>query len=204
MLPSLGPFLAEKCCKSQEIVCPRKGGLARKSTSCNEATRSVFVMAGSFGQLEKQMLYRLGELGSYMPRDTMELWQLDRERAECSAITVSKVLSEERTHWVLQQTRWVLVRNSRCGTQIIGSKELTEFAPGTQWTPKTHWARCLKPYSPKPYSARFRLEASGPRPTTKQVTETCKGSRCHRKMDRWAQRGTERPVRGTDGPENRS
>ena len=29
--------------------------------------------------------------------------------------------------------------------------------PGTQWAQKTHWVRCLKPYSPKPYSARLRV-----------------------------------------------
>ena len=35
------------------------------------------------------------------------------------------------------------------GTHWVRSPELSE-------PPKTHWVRCLKPYSPKPYSARFR------------------------------------------------
>ena len=68
-------------------------------------------------------------------------------------------VSEERTHWVLRQTRWVLreTRWVRFGTQIIGRKQLTELAPRNSVSPKPpHWARCLKPYSPKPYSACFR------------------------------------------------
>ena len=36
------------------------------------------------------------------------------------------------------------------GTHWVRSPELSE-------PQKTHWARCLKPYSPKPYSARFRV-----------------------------------------------
>ena len=82
-------------------------------------------------------------------------WCINRERAEyCFESTVL----EERTHWILRQTRWVLreTRWVRFGTQIIGRKELTEFAPWNSVSPKkTHWVRCLKPYSPKPYSARF-------------------------------------------------
>ena len=38
------------------------------------------------------------------------------------------------------------------GTHWVRSPELSE-------PEKTHWVRCLKPYSPKPYSARFRIEA---------------------------------------------
>ena len=46
---------------------------------------------------------------------------LSRKRAEyCFKSTVS----EERTRWVLRQTRWV-----RFGTQIIGWEELPEFSP---------------------------------------------------------------------------
>ena len=85
------------------------------------------------------------------------------ERAEyCFESTVS----EERTHWVLRQTRWVLrkTRWVRVCTQIVGWKELTEFAPRNSVSSKklselkkTHWVRCLKPCSPKPYSARFRF-----------------------------------------------
>ena len=30
-------------------------------------------------------------------------------------------------------------------------------SPGTRWGQKKHWVRCLKPLSPKPHSARFRL-----------------------------------------------
>ena len=58
-----------------------------------------------------------------------------RKRAEyCFESTVS----EERTHWVLGQTRWVLgkTRWVRVYTQIIGWKELTEFAPRNSVSPK--------------------------------------------------------------------
>ena len=44
-----------------------------------------------------------------------------------------------------KKTRWV-----RFGTQTIGWEERIEFSPGTRWGQKTHWARCLKLYSPKP------------------------------------------------------
>ena len=77
--------------------------------------------------------------------------------------TVSRVLFRRREltepHRVLGQTRWVLqkTRWARFGTQIIGWEELTEFSPQKSVRAnKTHWARCLKPYSVKPYSARFR------------------------------------------------
>ena len=80
--------------------------------------------------------------------------------------TVSRVLFRRREltepHWVLGQTRWVLrkTRWVRVYTQIIGWKELTELAPRNSVSPeKTHWVRCLKPCSPKPYSARFRFLA---------------------------------------------
>ena len=49
-------------------------------------------------------------------------------------------------------------------TQIISRKELTEFAPRNSVSPeKTHWVWCLKPYSPKPYSARLRPYFRGPK-----------------------------------------
>ena len=60
--------------------------------------------------------------------------------------TVSRVLfrrkdSKELTepHWVLGQTRWALRKKTRWvrfGTQIIGWKELTEFAPQNSVSPK--------------------------------------------------------------------
>ena len=59
----------------------------------------------------------------------------NREQAEyCFESTVS----EARTHWVLRQTRWVLreTRWVRFGTQIIGWRELTEFAPRNSVRPK--------------------------------------------------------------------
>ena len=62
--------------------------------------------------------------------------------------TVSRVLFWRREltelHWVLGQIRWVLrkTRWVRVCTQLVRLRG-------------THWARCLKPYSPKPYSARF-------------------------------------------------
>ena len=50
------------------------------------------------------------------------------------------------------KTRWV-----RFGTQLIGWEELTEFrSPELSEPQKKNWVRCLKPFSPKPYSARFR------------------------------------------------
>ena len=81
-----------------------------------------------------------------------------RKRAEC----FESAVSEERTRWVLRQTRWVLRKNSVSslwhannrlrGTHWVLSPELGEGQ-------KTHWARCLKPYSPKPYPARPRILA---------------------------------------------
>ena len=56
--------------------------------------------------------------------------------------TVSRVLFRRREltepHWVLGQTRWVLRRTRwvRVCTQIIGWKELTEFAPRNSVSPK--------------------------------------------------------------------
>ena len=82
--------------------------------------------------------------------------------------TVSRVLFRRREltepHWVFRQTRWVLreTRWVRFGTQIIGWEELTEFSPrNSVRAKKTHWVPCLKPCSPKPYSARFRTCARG-------------------------------------------
>ena len=57
----------------------------------------------------------------------------------------NSVSSLWRTNNRLRETHWVL------------SPELAEGQ-------KTHCARCLKPYSPKPYSACFRLEAKMPTP----------------------------------------
>ena len=52
----------------------------------------------------------------------------------CSESTVS----DERTHWVLRQTQWLLreTRWVRVYTQIIGWKELTEFAPRNSVSPE--------------------------------------------------------------------
>ena len=82
-----------------------------------------------------------------------------RKRAEyCFESTVS----EKRTHWaslsfgansVSSAENSVSSRlhtNNRLkGTHWVRSPELSEPR-------KTHWARCLKPYSPKPYSVRYR------------------------------------------------
>ena len=58
-----------------------------------------------------------------------------RNRAECC---FESTVSEERTHWVLRQTRWVLpeTRWVWICTQVIGWKELTEFAPRNSVSPK--------------------------------------------------------------------
>ena len=70
--------------------------------------------------------------------------------------TVSRVLFQRREltepHWVLGQTRWVLRKKTRW----------VRFAPqGTHWALSQDSVRAnkrtdLKPYSPKPYSARLR------------------------------------------------
>ena len=39
----------------------------------------------------------------------------------------------------------------------------------TRWGQKTHWARRFKPYSPKPYSARFRGQIPTPVPKLRRV-----------------------------------
>ena len=58
---------------------------------------------------------------------------------------------------------WEKLGEFALATQIKGWKELTEFAPRNTVSPnKTHWARCLKPCSPKLYSARFRNTPKGP------------------------------------------
>ena len=84
--------------------------------------------------------------------------------------TVSRVLFRRREltepHWVLGQTRWVL-RKTRCMSSLWRTNNRLK---GTQWVrspelgegQKTHWARCLKPCSPKPYSARFRFFGGDP------------------------------------------
>ena len=48
---------------------------------------------------------------------------------EENSLSLTEFLGQ--TRWVLRRARWV-----RVYTQIIGWKELTEFAPGTQWAPK--------------------------------------------------------------------
>ena len=68
---------------------------------------------------------------------------------------------EERTHWVSAANSVSSARNSVSslwhtnnrpkGTHWVRSLELSE-------PPKTHWVRCLKPYCPKPYSARLEVK----------------------------------------------
>ena len=76
-----------------------------------------------------------------------------------------------QTRWVLRETRWVRVyththtNNRLKGTHWVRSPELSEPR-------KTHWARCLKPYSPKPYSARSRNSSGRTRSiSTKEESE---------------------------------
>ena len=89
---------------------------------------------------------------------SLDSWECKNgERAEyCFESTVS----EERTHWVLRQTRWVLreTRWVRVYTQIIGWKELTEFAPRNSVSSKNSLSSVFETVlsSPKPYSARIR------------------------------------------------
>ena len=77
-------------------------------------------------------------------------------------IRFESTVSEKRTHWASLSfgansvssaknsvsSLWH-TNNRLRGTHWVRSPELSE-------TRKTHWVRCLKPYSPKPYSARFR------------------------------------------------
>ena len=96
-----------------------------------------------------------------LPEDSTNNRGLDyyRKRAEyCFESTVS----DKRTHWaslsfgansvssVKNSVSSLLHTNNRLrGTHWVRSPELSEGK-------KTHWVRCLKPYSLKPYSARFR------------------------------------------------
>ena len=91
--------------------------------------------------------------------------------------TVSRVLFRRREltepHWVLRQTRWVLreTRWVRFGTQILGWKELTEFAPRISVSPEKLtefgvWNRTprnrLRPVSQIFYRAEFLDGVFGP------------------------------------------
>ena len=83
-----------------------------------------------------------------------------RKRAEyCFESTVS----EKRTHWASLSFTAHLVS---CAKHSVSLFWLTENRlRGTHWVlspelgegQKTHWVRDLKPYSPKPYSAHFRV-----------------------------------------------
>ena len=83
----------------------------------------------------------------------------------CNHLRADGIVSEERTHWVLRQTRWVL-RSKK--TQWVLRKHKKNRLKGTHWAlspelgeaQETYWVRCLKPCSPKPYSARFRTAAN--------------------------------------------
>ena len=82
------------------------------------------------------------------------------KRAEyCFESTVS----EKKTHWASLSfgansvssaknsvSSFWHTNNRLKGTHWVRSPELSE-------PQKTHWVRCLKPYSPKPYSARFMV-----------------------------------------------
>ena len=65
--------------------------------------------------------------------------------------TVSRVLFWRREltepHWVSGLTRWVL-RKTRWVR--FAREKLTDLCPALGEGKKTHWARCLKPCSPKP------------------------------------------------------
>ena len=85
---------------------------------------------------------------------------VSRQRAE---YCFESAVSEKRTHWASLS----YAANSVSSARSSGSSLLhTHDRPrGAHWvrTPelselqKTHWVPCLKSYSPKPYSARFRV-----------------------------------------------
>ena len=85
---------------------------------------------------------------------------LIRKRAEyCFESTVS----EKRTHWASLSSGANSVSSARSSVSLLW--HTNNRLRRTHWVcppelgegRKTHWVRCLKPYSPKPYSARFRL-----------------------------------------------
>ena len=85
-----------------------------------------------------------------------------RKRAEyCFESSRRRELTEP--HWVLRQTRWVLRKKNSVSSLWHTNNRLK----GTHWAPspelgegqKTHWVRCLKPCSPKAYSAGSRCKA---------------------------------------------
>ena len=72
----------------------------------------------------------------------------------------------ERTHWVLWPTRRILrkTRWVRFGCKVWHTNNRlreTHWArsPELSEPRRAHWVRCLKPYSPKQCSARFRIWA---------------------------------------------
>ena len=74
--------------------------------------------------------------------------------------TASRVLFRKRE---LTEPHWVLLVSS-AKNSVSSLWHTNNWLRGTHWVlspelgegQKTHWARCLKPDSPKPYSARFR------------------------------------------------
>ena len=96
---------------------------------------------------------------------------------------VSITVSEERAHWALRQTRRVL-RETRwvCfGTQIIGWKELTELAPGTQVSQNNSLFSVFETVLPETV---FGPEAFIPSPTSSFDVPHCLGK--IRKGRAWA------------------
>ena len=84
-----------------------------------------------------------------------------RKRAEyCSEST----FSEKRTHWASLSSAANSVSSAR--NSVSSCLHTNNRLRGTHWVRftklsepwKTHWVRCLKPYSSKPYSARFRFQ----------------------------------------------
>ena len=83
---------------------------------------------------------------------------LIRKRTEyCFESTVS----EKWTHWASLSFTANSVSSAK--NSVSSLWHTNTRLRGAHWDPelgegqKTHWARCLKPCSPKPYSARFRL-----------------------------------------------
>ena len=93
------------------------------------------------------------------------------------------IIFRKRARNTVSRVLWVREENSLSLTEFWGKlgefcEKLGEFAlshkfyrlRGTHWVlspehgegQRAHWARCLKPCSPKPYSARLRIKVAEP------------------------------------------
>ena len=101
----------------------------------------------------------------------------DRKRTEyCFESTVS----EKRTHWApLSFTANSVSCAKKLGehthNRLSGTHRALSLSPELGEGQKTHWARCLKPHSPKPHSARFRAGVWRKAPERVSRLQLCTG-----------------------------